>query len=95
MTLADARALRDAIRNKIGLRCSVPTGYPPDRYFVRVVLPTKERRDFYSRSEWRQYAHDCNVEQTRILDDFCRKHGISLKARSPLDILIDRTCGLE
>lgn len=86
MTLREARQLRDEIR-EAGVHCTVPTGYGPDGYFAQigglngpVGTGTPERIRFHSRSEWEQYRQQMERDLA--------------PPRAPIEIMIDRACGL-
>lgn len=88
MTLAEARALRDEIREH-GLHCVVPLGYGPVGYSARIysgrgggpAMPV----DFSSRSAWRAWKDERERrEQLRLS-----------RPRSPIEAMIDQACGIN
>lgn len=96
MTLKDARALRDEITKGDGLHSVVPLGRGPDGYFAR-IWGAKGQTDFHSRREWLAYRKGVRARRAAVLKDaeYFRDHGFTLpKPRSPLDLMIDRACGL-
>jgi hypothetical protein len=80
MTLKQARALRDTIRDR-GIHCTVPLGNGPAGYFAR-IWGINGQRDFRSLAEWREY------DRERL----SRK--LASRPRSPIELMIDRACGL-
>lgn len=101
MTFKDARALRDLIR-ETGIHCTVPTGYAPDGYFARIVTtigsPTgaglpKDLRDHADWEAWEAYRASMSAMEER--ERKRARLGTMPRPRSPLDVLIDRACGIK
>ena len=92
MKLKDARRLRDFLRGK-GIRATVPLGYAPDGYGVVIVSRDEGRLRFDSPDDWNAYARRKNERERRLLDEWCERHNLR-PARSPIEIMIDRACGL-
>lgn len=94
MTLADAKALRDMIR-AAGLACTVPLGHGPTGYFARIWSAREgnpgQPVDFRSEGEWLAWKRRADEEDRKAE---LRRQLLS-RPRSPLDVLIDRACGLE
>ena len=90
MTLTDARKLRDEIR-AAGLHCIVPLGHGPDGYFARIFTDTGPV-DFPGLAPWRLWKSE---RAKRVRESERRparlEHG---RPRSPLELMIDRACGL-
>lgn len=91
MTLKDAKVLRDEIKRVSGFHCIVPLGHGPDSYFARIF--SFEKIDFYDRASFRRYrAQQIRTKRALELEWAKRERR---RARSPLDIMIDRACGVE
>jgi len=94
MKLKEAREFRDYIIAKVGVNCTVPLGFGPDGYFPRSILSTGPH-DWKSRAEFRKWAADHLRKRRRIMHDYnemmARKNR---RARSPIELMIDRACGL-
>ena len=90
MTLQEARTLRDEIRDA-GLHCVVPLGFGPNGYFARIFggFPVAPK-DFHDRQTWVEYKEASDKRRAR---DMARWNGG--RPRSPIEIMIDRACGLE
>ena len=95
MKLADARCLRDKIREHAGYHCVVPLGYGPDGYFARIfssggngmLVPV----NFHARAEYRAH-YAMRLREGRAVSRMFAKPP---KRRSPIEIMVDRACGLE
>lgn len=94
----DARTLATYIREAIGCACTVPNGHGPDGYFARIWTSrtddgTSQRqaperpKDFYSRADFEAWRAACERERGR--------QERRSRPRSPIDILIDRACGVD
>ena len=95
MTLKEARTLRDDVL-AYGLGCTVPLGYGPDGYQPQIWTDSGVVR-FASRAEWRTYAARMLRRRRRALREYqqdCDRQ-MMRKRRSPIEIMIDRACGLE
>jgi hypothetical protein len=89
MTLKVAKTLREEIR-RTGIHCVVPLGFAPDGYFAR-IFTSDGPLDFYDRGTFRKYKADLIVSRRAK-----RRTDVRLaRPRSPIDILIDRSCGLD
>lgn len=93
MNLKEARALRDEIRDGEGLHCTVPLGQPKDGYFARIWSCRNlfdqsgaGAVDFTSRDEWLAWLE--------MKHEYDRERERANRPKSPLDILIERACGL-
>lgn len=64
MNLADARRLRDEIR-EAGLHCTVPLGYGPDSYFAR-IFGTDGPLGLCHPSDWKRYQRNSRRLRKRI-----------------------------
>lgn len=88
MNLIDAKALRDVIRAETSCHCIVPLGHGPDGYFARIfAAPLRGKPvavDFYSIDAAKAYFTYRDVEKQQ-----------ASRPRSPIEIAIDRACGLE
>ena len=93
MKLADAKALRDEIR-AAGLHCIVPLGHGPDRYFARIFGPRAKPTDFHTREAWHAFEEERGRQRRELVDQFNRFE-VPRRPRSPIEIMIDRACGLE
>lgn len=95
MTLTDARQFRDYIHSKNSINCTVPLGFGPDGYFPCSIMKTGQRF-WKSRAEFRKWAADDLRNSRRIMRDdndmMWRRN--KPKARSPIEIMVDRACGL-
>lgn len=105
MTLSKARCLRDEITRTRNLACVVPmvgASAGPNRFKAR-IWGLNGQNDFGSRAEWLEYRRgmdqrkkllDAEIEaaggEQAILDRSTNRP----QPRSPLDIMIDRACGL-
>jgi hypothetical protein len=94
VTLKDAKALRDYIHSKNSINCTVPLGHGPDNYFPRSIMRDGPR-DWKSRAQFRLW-HALHIrERRRIERDYKRvMNGQSQRRRSPIELMIDRACGL-
>lgn len=90
MVLAEARKLRDEIR-AAGLHSIVPLGHGPDSYFARIFTDSGSV-DFSGRAPWRLWK----AERAKRLRDSERAAAkLDLRRpRSPIEMMIDRACGL-
>lgn len=86
MTLKEARALRDTIR-ATGIWSVTPTGHGPDGYFAR-IWGVNGQQDFRSPGEWAAYVRERDERRRR------EQAALRRPPRSPIEILIDRACGL-
>lgn len=93
MTLKEARTFRDYIHSKCSVNCTVPLGLGPDGYFPRSVLSTG-RHDWTSRAEFRHWLAGHLRDQRRIQREYERSLRPIRRARSPIELMIDRACGL-
>lgn len=95
MTLKDARQLRDYVGSKCTVNCTVPLGFGPDGYFAVTVLRTGPHK-WQSRAEFRTWLAG-NIRErreiTRRYDEMIRRKNMP-KARNPIELMIDRACGL-
>lgn len=89
MTLTDARALRDTIR-LADLHSVTPLGFGPDRYFAR-IWTAGGAKDFHSPEGWAEYDRQ-RQDRVRRSEHAAR---VLERPRSPIEIMIDRACGLE
>ena len=62
MTLKEARAVRDMIRDK-EIYCTVPLGHGPNGYFARIVCG--RCRDFYSMKDAIAYVQEHDERKLR------------------------------
>lgn len=90
MTLKDAKALRDYIRSK-GYHCIVPLGHGPAAYAPEISGP----RSFQTRAAFRAH-HAMRLRERRqalraYLALVARRPALN---RSPIEMMIDRACGL-
>lgn len=99
MKLADAKKLRDEIR-AYGIHCIVPLGFKPDQYFARIFVwngTATVPKDFATRRQWRVYRKVCDKER-RERAEWVARHGLGgwpgSRPRSPIELMIDRACGL-
>lgn len=94
MTLKEAKELRDYIIATNGVNCTVPLGHGPDGYFPRSILRAGPH-DWTSRQEFRNWHAKHLRERRRIHRDYDAMMQRSVRrARSPLDLMIDRACGI-
>lgn len=96
MTLKDAKKLRDEIR-EYGLHSIVPLGHGPDGYFAR-IFTNKGDRDFRTRRAWLAYRRQSDKEQrerAKLIARYELAYQLRSRPRSPIEIMIDRACGLE
>ena len=95
MTLKDAKAFRDEIIAKTGVNCTVPLGFGPDGYFPRSILSAGPH-DWTSRAEFRKWAADHFRARRRAIRAYNQMmlRGRLRKARSPIEMMVDRACGL-
>lgn len=95
MTLKDARAFRDYIHSKNSINCTVPLGFGPDGYLPMSVLRNGPHR-WESRAEFRKWVAQYIRERRRIMREYnameARKR--IRPARSPIELMVDRACGL-
>jgi hypothetical protein len=82
MTLQAARALRDEILAD-GTHCVVPLGHGPDGYWAQIVTTVGDGI-FHSDEQWQEYRKEREARRFRIMHP----------ARSPIEMLIDKACGL-
>jgi hypothetical protein len=92
MTLKDAKALRDEIISWDGTHCTVPLGFGPDRYFAR-IFRFEGPVDFHARAEFRTYKARQLREHRAKLRMYDALERIR-PPRSPIELMIDRACGL-
>lgn len=95
MTLKDARAFRDYIHSKCSVNCTVPLGFGPDGYFPMSILRTGPHY-WKSHSEFRQWlAKDIRERRrhVRAYEQMEARRRIRT-ARNPIELMIDRACGL-
>ena len=90
MTLTEAKALRDEIRSR-GYHCIVPLGHGPAGYFARIFRTAVERIDFHDRASFRSH-HARRLWKRRA---FMRTLDQPARARSPIESMVARACGLE
>lgn len=81
LSFQDAKALRDAIRMD-GPWCIVPTRRGVPKYVAR-IFTDKGERDFVSYAEYEAYKRERDARRT------------AMRPRSPIEIMVDRACGLE
>lgn len=94
MTLKDARAFRDYIHSKYSINCTVPLGFGPDGYFPMSVLSNGPHR-WESRAEFRNWLAVRLRENRRNLRAYLAMEARRLRpARSPIELMVDRACGL-
>lgn len=93
MTLKDARGLRDYIHSKNSVNCTVPLGFGPDGYFATSILHTGARQ-WQSRKDFRVWLAQHIRECRRIHREYERVMRAPQRRRSPIDLMIDRACGL-
>ncbi len=89
MTLKDARTVRDELREH-GLHSIVPLGHGPDKYFARIFAVHNVTHDFHSGAQARKYLAD----RLRRLRKAAMERQRARRPRSPIEVLIDRACGL-
>src|SRR5687767_352939 len=92
MKLKQAKALRDEITAKTGAYCTVPLKHGPDKYFARIFRWSEEFKatlpvDFESRTAW--------LLDFRTQEQIKLARQLKSRPRSPIEILIDRACGVE
>lgn len=89
MTLKDAKALRDEIRG-YGYHCIVPLGHGPDGYTPRI-----SSRSFNTREEFRKY-HAMRLRERRLAQREYERQLSRLRSRprSPIEMMVDKACGL-
>lgn len=95
MTLKDARVFRDYIINKNGINCTVPLGFGPDGYFPCSIMRDGPR--FASAAVSCAPTRRCSgiLAVTRRVSEVARGPSPSIRrARSPIELMIDRACGL-
>lgn len=93
MTLQDAKALRTTIKAS-GYHCIVPLGHGPRRYFARIFGHGTQVIDFRSVAAFKRFDVKAQLERKRIVQ-FYREHvARPLPARSGMEIMIDRACGV-
>lgn len=90
MRLTDARMLQREIR-EAGYHCVVPLGNGPDGYFARIFGKTPI--DFHTRQDFRKHHAMRLRQQRRAIRDY-RKMRTGRRTLSPIEIMIDRACGL-
>jgi hypothetical protein len=96
MTLKEARALRDYIHSKNSINCTVPLGHGPDGYFPRSDMGAAGPRDWKSKQEFRDWHAQYLRRQRKIMREY---HAMLARqsmrrARSPIELMVDRACGL-
>ena len=90
MSLNEARELREIIKAK-GLHCTVPRCVD-GRYFARIwsargCVGAAKPVDFYSLGDWQAWK----IEADR--QDLVAK--LKSRPRSPIEMMIDKACGIE
>lgn len=90
MLLQDAKKLRDEIR-RVGLHCIVPLKHGPDRYFAR-IFTVDGPVDFRDRKGWLGYRK--GYEKRKREGERAARLLTLPPPRSPLELMIDRACGL-
>jgi hypothetical protein len=88
MTLQEAKALRDEIREHY--HCIVPLGFGPGGYVAR-IFGLEGAIDFHTRFQYRAW----HVRRLRERRAQLREWAMPQKRRSPIEIMIDRACGRE
>jgi hypothetical protein len=91
MTLKEAREFRDYIHSKDSINCMVPLGFGPNGYFPRSMLSTGPHF-WKTRAEFRKWLADRIRQRRRQLREY--KRLTIRRARSPIELMVDRTCGL-
>lgn len=95
MTKTQADRLRDVIRAD-RIKCEVvnPTPFGARTHVVRVPFTNGKRQDFRSERGYRAWKKK-RAEDSAALQRFAVEHGlIPPRPRSPLDMMIDKACGL-
>lgn len=93
MTLTEARKFCDLVRVR-KVKCIVPLGHGPDKYFVR-VLPNWDYPVFeLDSADMAQAFVDEDIRQESLNVERTRQALRQLGPRSPLALMIDRACGL-
>lgn len=95
MTLKEARELRDYIHTKNSINCTVPLGFGPDGYFPMSCMGTGQRF-WKSKAEFRKWAADDLRKRRKIMkayDEMMLRRAVR-PARNPIELMIDRACGL-
>ena len=82
MTLIDARKLRDEIL-ATGIYATVPLGHGPDGYWAQIVSSVGDGI-FHSLEDFEQYRKESLARRFKELHP----------ARSPIEMMIDKACGL-
>jgi len=90
MTLKHAKFLRNLIIRD-GIHCIVPLGHGPDKYFAR-IFTANGPRDFHGPQDYRDYEIE---KQEREHERRMAIKKMEAKHRSPIEIMIDRACGLD
>ncbi len=96
MTLKNARALRDYIHAKGSVNCSVPLGFGPDGYFATSRLRTGPHQ-WQSKQEFRNWQAKYLRDRRKALRDYeqmMRQQQRRRSPRSPIEMMVDRACGL-
>lgn len=88
MKLRDARALQHEIQCR-GYHCIVPLGFGPACYFAR-IFGVKAAIDFHSVASFRKHHAKHLRERRRIM-----RTPFPARPRSPIEVLVDRACGLD
>ena len=95
MTLKEADDLKKAIRDVGGLHCVVPRGHGPNGYFARVITSAGPL-EFHTHLECVEallmrlrHLESEQSERARLALELVSR------PRSPIEIMIDRACGVE
>lgn len=94
MTLKDARQLRDYIHSKDSINCTVPLGHGPCGYFPQSILSTGPR-DWTSRQDFRDWLATRIRERRVIQRQYDAVMRRPQRARSPIEMMIDKACGFN
>lgn len=93
MILASARVLQAKIK-EAGLHCIVPLGHGPDGYFCR-IFTDKGTKDLASVRDWVKYRRASMKRRAKALADYELLMTQMRRPRSPIELMIDRACGLS
>lgn len=101
MTFKEAHELRRYILSKNSLACTVPTGgRSPDNYFATSYMKDGPR-EWQSKQEFRDWLAKRRRTDRKQLREWMRLTNgtgdwreIRRRPRSPIELMIDRACGL-
>jgi hypothetical protein len=93
MKLPAARALQAKIK-AAGPHCIVPLGHGPAGYFCR-IFTSEGPRDFHGHCGWGTYHRASLKRRAKAHEEYERMLSQMRRPRSPIELMIDRACGLS